>query len=187
MLKRGFKSWCENISLLQRKDMGLDPIDPLDPKKLAERLGVLVWNVDEVPELDPKSLQILTKGDPTSWSAATICFNGHNLIILNTTHSHARTCSNLMHELSHLIIGHEAARLDVMPENELMLRSYDKTQEDEADWLAGCLLLPRPALLHIKKNGMDHQIVRSYYGASKDMFAYRVRITGVERQFRPRR
>lgn len=187
MLKRGFKSWCETVSMLQRKEMRLAPSDPLNPRPLAERLGVLIWNVDQVPDLDPETLHVLTKGDPTGWSAATVCLNGYNLIILNPTHSHARTCSNLMHELAHLIIGHDGSRVDVMPDNEWLLRSYDKTQEEEAEWLSGCLLLPRPALLHIKKSGMDMQMVRNQYGASQQMLSFRMRITGVERQLRTRR
>ena len=31
----------------------------------------------------------------------------------------------------------------------------DADEEQEANWLAGCLLLPRPLLLHAAKRGMD--------------------------------
>jgi len=52
-----------------------------------------------------------------------------------------------MHELAHLIIGHEPARVVVSPDMILAVRTYDQGQEEEAAWLSGCLLLPRPALL----------------------------------------
>lgn len=184
MYERGFKTWCENVAVQYRGEMDLEPADPLDPWALAARLGILVWSVNEVPGFDGSSLNVLVKGDPDSWSAVTVSAAGKNLIILNPTHSRARTASNLAHELSHVVIGHTAGRIDITPDNLLMLRTYDKKQEAEADWLAGCLLLPRPALLHIRRVSMDMASVRKVYGASDAMFEYRTRITGVDRQLR---
>ena len=56
MFTRGFKSWCENVALQQRRELTLHPIDPLDPRTLAEHLNILVWKAEEVPGLDPKVL-----------------------------------------------------------------------------------------------------------------------------------
>ena len=180
--QRGFKSWCENVSLQHRKEMSLQPIDPIDPRALAGKLGVIVWKADEVPEIAQKTLEVLTKDDPESWSAMTLCGEGKNLIVLNPANSPGRMNSDLTHELSHIIIGHEAGRVDVTPDNLLMLRNFNKEQEEEANWLAGCLLLPRPALLHIRKKGLDNVSVKKMYGVSGSMFDYRMRMTGVDRQ-----
>lgn len=184
MFERGFKTWCENVAAQYRVEMGLQPADPLDPWALAAKLGILIWNVNEVPDFDKASLTVLTRDDPDSWSAVTVSAAGKDLIILNPTHSRARTASNLAHELSHVVVGHNAGRIDITPDNLLMLRTYDKKQEAEADWLAGCLLLPRPALLHIRRAGLDKATVRKVYGASDAMFEYRTRITGVDKQLR---
>jgi Zn-dependent peptidase ImmA (M78 family) len=180
--KRGFKSWCENVSLQHRKEMSLQPIDPIDPRALAEKLGVIVWKADEVPGIGQKTLDVLTKDDPESWSAMTLCGDGKNIIVLNPMNSPGRMNSDLTHELSHIIIGHEAARIDVTPDNMLMLRNYDKGQEEEANWLAGCLLLPRLAMLHIRKKGLDKSDIKKIYGVSAPMLDYRLRMTGVDRQ-----
>ncbi len=180
--KRGFKSWCENVSLQHRKEMSLQPIDPINPRALAEKLGVIVWKADEVPGIGQKTLDVLTKDDPESWSAMTLCGDGKNIIVLNPMNSPGRMNSDLTHELSHIIIGHEAARIDITPDNMLMLRNYDKGQEEEANWLAGCLLLPRLALLHIRKKGLDKSDVKKIYGVSTPMLDYRLRMTGVDRQ-----
>jgi len=180
--KRGFKSWCENVSLQHRKEMSLQPIDPINPRALAEKLGVIVWKADEVPGIGQKTLDVLTKDDPESWSAMTLCGDGKNIIVLNPMNSPGRMNSDLTHELSHIIIGHEAARIDVTPDNMLMLQNYDKGQEEEADWLAGCLLLPRLALLHIRKKGLDKSDVKKIYGVSAPMLDYRLRMTGVDKQ-----
>lgn len=180
--QRGFKSWCENIALQYRKEMKLQPIDPIDPIVLAQKLAVTVWMPEEIPGLAPETLQVLTKDDPDSWSAMTLCVGEKNLIVLNSAHPPGRISSSLAHELSHIIIGHKAVRIDVTDDNLLILRNYDKKQEVEADWLAGCLLLPREAILHIRRKRMDTSLVLKTYHVSNPMFEYRVRITGVDRQ-----
>lgn len=180
--RRGFKTWCENVSLQYRKEMGLSPSDPIDLRQLAARQDVIIWRADEIPEIDENTLHILTKEDPDSWSAFTLLDHGRKLIILNPANSLARTNSDLAHELSHLIIGHDGIRVDITPDNLLMLHNYGRQQESEADWLAGCLLLPRPAVLHIRRVGLDDAKARSVYGVSESMLTFRVNVTGVDRQ-----
>ena len=48
----------------------------------------------------------------------------------------------------------------------------------------GVLLLPRDALVHIRRQGSSDEEVVAEYGASKRMYTYRVSMTGVDRQFR---
>jgi Zn-dependent peptidase ImmA (M78 family) len=64
----------------------------------------------------------------------------------------------------------------------LALRTYDPAQESEADWLAGCLLLPREALLEARKRGVTDEELCGRYGVSGDMLRFRINATGVERQ-----
>lgn len=68
-----------------------------------------------------------------------------------------------MHELARLIVGHRPGRVDITEDGALLLNKYDKQQEDEANWLAGCLLLPRPALLWMKKRWMTHQAAAEHF------------------------
>ncbi|OLD81457.1 MAG: hypothetical protein AUI33_00995 [Ignavibacteria bacterium 13_1_40CM_2_61_4] len=89
-----------------------------------------------------------------------------------------------MHELGHILLGHEAARVDVAEDGSLVLFTYDKDQEDEANWLAACLLLPRAALLLIRKEGGDLRESAKEYGVSQVMLQYRLNVTGVEYQAR---
>lgn len=184
MFERGFKSWCEIISAQYRKELKIGPSDPIDPYALAALLNITIWPVNKIPGLDAQTLSILTVKDKDSWSAATISLNNDHLIITNPTHSKARTASDLMHEMSHLIIGHEPARVDVSEDNILLLNTYDKTQEQEADWLCGCLLLPRTALLRIKRMNWAVTEAAGNYGVSVDMLRYRMNVTGVNRQFK---
>jgi hypothetical protein len=61
-----------------------------------------------------------------------------------------------MHETAHIIIGHDPARVDVTEDGLLILSSHNKQQE-EAKWLSGCLLLPREALLLIRRQRVEQR------------------------------
>jgi len=182
MLVRGFKSWCENVALQFRKEVGLQASDPLDARLLAKHLDVEVWTPEQVPGLDQKYCGVLLKQDPSSWSAVTICVGAKDLIVINSSHSKARQGSDLMHELSHILIGHEPARMDVAEGGMLMLNSYNRDQEEEANWLAGCLLLPRDALVLIRRQGIGLAEAIRKYGVSQQMLTWRLNVTGVDKQ-----
>jgi hypothetical protein len=184
VLQRGFKSWCENVARQQRRELKLRPSDSLDPLRLAQHLEVEVHTADEVPGISPECLRILTIEDADSWSAATLSGSHKDVIILNPAHSRGRVASDLTHELAHILIGHRAARVDVSADGRLLLSTYDKNQEDEAAWLAGCLLLPRDAIILIRSHRLDLNLAATNYGVSLDMLRYRINVTGVDRQLR---
>jgi len=182
MYARGFKTWCENASAGLRDDLRLQPIDPLDPRALADYLGVIVWRVDEIPGLDPDSLHVLINDDPFSWSAATVQAENKLAIIINSVHSPGRTASNLTHEIAHLVLGHVPAQIGLTEDGLLLLNTFNRDQESEANWFSGCLLLPREALLHSRRQERSAQEIADQYGTSFEMVEYRLRMTGVDRQ-----
>jgi len=181
---RGFKSWCENVAIQQRRELNLRSFDPLNPRMLSKHLGIEVWTAEQVPGIDPECLRILLRKNYDSWSAVTICIESKDLVILNTSHSDSRQASDLMHELSHILLGHEPSRVDVTEDGLLILNTYGKKQEEEANWLCGSLLLPRDALVLIRRKDMDLKIATKKYGVSLDMLEYRLNVTGVNYQFR---
>ena len=184
---RGFKTWCENVSAQKRRELGLNAIDPIDPWELAEHLGILVWKPQDIPGLDQTTRRILLKDDPDSWSAVTLQVDSHHLVILNSAHSGGRPASDLMHELSHILVGHEPARVDVAEDGSLLLNTYDKKQEAEANWLSGALLLPRDALLWMRRKKINQVDAASHFGVSEAMVRYRLSVTAVDRQIERRR
>ena len=186
MFERGYKSWCEKYSAEVRAALGLAASAPLDMRKVAEYLGVRIWTPYNVPGLSPESIDILLRNDgvtPSCWSAVTLVVGATALVILNSSHSPARQQSDLAHELAHRIRGHAAKNVSVSDEGLLLLSSYPQELEEEADWLAGCLLLPREALLSIKKTGITQEEAQAQYGVSNRMLNYRIAKTGVARQF----
>jgi Zn-dependent peptidase ImmA (M78 family) len=97
-----------------------------------------------------------------------------------------RQNSNIMHELAHLILDHEPARVDMTSERLMILDSYDKTQEDEANWLSGALLVPREGLLHVLSRNSLNESAASHFKVSEEMIAWRRQVTGVDVQIRRR-
>lgn len=185
MFERGFKSWCEKYSTDKRKLLGLNPDGPLDTMALAASLSVVVRKPADIPNISPATLDVLLRNDgtPSCWSAVTLVSGSRKIVILNSAHSPARQASDLTHELAHIIRGHSAQEVDVTADGLMLLKSYDKLQEEEADWLSGCLLLPRDALVSIRRKGLDVATSANLYGVSVQMLNYRMARSGVNRQY----
>ncbi len=179
---RGFKSWAERSSVSIRKELGIKAHDPLAPDQLADHLGIELWSPEQITDLPKQSRDQLLQIDPEGWSGVTIQLGDRALIIYNPRHSLRRQASDKMHELAHILIGHEPAKIVLSQNGAMVMRSYDQKQEDEAVWLAGCLLLPREALLFIARQRLDISGACQLFCVSKQLLIYRMNVTGVSLQ-----
>ncbi len=160
--ERGYKTWCERTSVSVRRQLGLRPTEPLSPHQLASELNVRLLTPDEVPGLSAKTRTILNGSHSDHWSAATITTDSEDAVVYNPNHFAGRRANTVMHELAHIMRDHEPAEIFFFQAANLALRGeYNPEQEHEADWLAGCLLLPRPALLSIKRRRLSDEQARS--------------------------
>ena len=188
--RRGFKSWSEQMALGFRRDLSLDRISALDPRKLGKHLGILIWTPEEVARLggglDKCHLDQLLIHDKSSWSAVTLIDRGRRLIIVNSAHVPVRQNSDLMHEISHLVLEHEPARVDMTEQGLMILNNYDKKQEAEADWLGGALLVPRDPLLMVLSRNASTTQAAALFGVSGDMISWRRKMTGIDTQLQRR-
>jgi hypothetical protein len=187
LLRRGFRTWCENAARGYRRELNLEPFAPLDPRLLASKLNVKIWTQHDVPGVPAASLHQLTKTDPSSWSAITICVADRSLIIVNDQDSPERQNNSLAHELSHIVLGHKASQVFVSNTGQMLLSEYDRLQEEEADCLSGTLLVPRDALLNFLTLGHDNARVAAYFAVTKEVLQMRINLTGVGRQLTSRR
>ena len=146
-MRRGFKAWCERTAADYRRTTTTPPTAALDLEALAAILSVRVMTPEAIPTLPPGAIHQLTVVDPASWSAVTISRGSRRLVILNSGHSRARRRSSLAHELAHLILNHPSDCSVLSNEGVFFRGSFDREQEEEANWLAGCLLVPRDGLL----------------------------------------
>jgi Zn-dependent peptidase ImmA (M78 family) len=182
LFKRGFKSQCERRSVELRKDFGLQPHEPLLAMEVAKKSDVLVWTEKDIQGLRDDDIKQLTLNDPDSWAAFTMRFQDKHLIVYNSTQSPPRQNSVVMHEMAHIILGHELTSALITEEGHFVPVMYNQDQEDEADWLAGTLLLPRPALLRIKYKNLDNSFASEHFKVSLQMLTWRLRMTGVDSQ-----
>jgi len=182
MFRRGFKSWCEETALNVRQHQKLAITAPLSPFVLARELQVAVIQPPDLKHLAEDVRRRLLGHHSDCWSAITIPGKRRPLIVYNPSHSAARQNSDLMHELAHILLGHKPTVVFIDPNTDLSLRTYDKAQEEEANWLAGCLLLPREVLLHIKATHISDETACRHYGVSAKMLTYRMNVSGVNIQ-----
>lgn len=188
--RRGFKAWSERTALGFRRDLQTEPFGALDPYELARHLDILVWTPHDVARLGDLAkvyLDQLLKHDPSSWSAVTLILPRNKVIILNSAHVPVRQNSDLMHEFAHLILEHKPARVDVTADKLMILDTYDKFQEEEANWLGGALLVPRDGLLEVLSRNRCNKNAASHFNVSIEMIEWRRRMTGINKQLSRRR
>jgi hypothetical protein len=181
-MERGFKTRCENVSQQVRSELGLNKDAPLPPESLAKHMGVYLWKPADIGDLSSHALKQLGK-DKDSWSAVTVALGGIESVIYNPLHVRGRQSSDIMHELSHILLEHKPIEIMLFSKDlEIVLRDYDPDIEEEANWLSGCLLLPRDALLAVRAKNLDELTVCQNYYVSQPLLIYRMNMTGVARQ-----
>jgi len=92
-----------------------------------------------------------------------------------------------MHELAHFLLDHKPTTIIISEELDIAICSFDAKQEDEANWLAWAVLLPRAALLECLRRRLSIDAIAEEYGVSKDLVTFRIRMAGVEYQYRAAR
>ena len=178
-LRRGFKSEAERIAKRVRADLGLGFAEPVTPEALAELLRVEVRSRDElIPHsrfVAPSELQ------PYAFSACTFRPSDDRIVIVfNPLSKPGRRASDLAHEFAHILLDHDLSRIENL--GGMTFLSCDPMQEEEAAWLSGCLILPRPLLLAEVRRGATASDIANRHGVSESMARYRLNVTGVARQ-----
>ncbi len=182
-MRRGFKTEAEKRAADARRALKVGPIAPLDPWSYASHVGVFMLDFGSLG-LSVDAVRQLTINDDKSWSAMTIK-EGRTLgLVLNPAHAPTRQRNDLMHELAHVELKHTPARVEVSKTGLLLLSDYSDDQEQEADWYAGAMLLPRAGLMHHRSRSKDAREIAEHYGVSPQLCEWRLRMTGVEVQMR---
>jgi Zn-dependent peptidase ImmA (M78 family) len=154
----------------------------MDSWRLAQHLDIKVKTTAQFPGLEAEDRMLLEADD--SWSAVTLEVKGKKLVILKDSNSPGRKSSDLTHELAHQLLGHQATGVGVSMAGHLLVHAFSREEEDQANWLSGCLLLPRTALIHIRKKFVEDVAAARAYTVSVAMLKYRLGVTGVNHQLR---
>jgi Zn-dependent peptidase ImmA (M78 family) len=179
-LRRGFLAEAERHAARIRSELGQAPISKLSAKEVAEHLGIRVIAADEL--IDITRLQELERIQAFAFSACTFDLDGTKVIVFNPIRTAERRESDVGHEVSHVLLGHDLSALRTIAGTPF--RTCQPDQEEEATSLAGTLLLPRPLLLHAARRGLGVEEIAQRYGVTVEMARFRLNRTGVAKQIR---
>lgn len=184
-MRRGFKAEAERLAEKVRGEMGKRPSDALDAIELAQHVGAEVRAADTLTSRG--KLETLEELQPGAFSACTFTIGNRHVVVYSPLANEGRTQSDIAHEVAHILLEHEVKVVETVGGHSFF--TCDADEEQEANWLAGCLLLPRPLLLAAARRGLDAAQIAESYRVSEQMAAFRLRTTGVMRQLaagRPR-
>lgn len=178
-LRRGFKSEAERVAENLRGELSLSADEPVTPEALAALLGVEITSGDSL--ISRQRFVDLERLQPGAFFACTFRPSEDRVVVVyNPLSPKSRRASDLAHELAHILLDHELSRIETL--GEMTFLSCDTNQEEEAAWLSGCLLLPRPLLLAEIRRGATPEEIAESHGVSITMARYRINVTGVMRQ-----
>jgi Zn-dependent peptidase ImmA (M78 family) len=161
--------------------MGLRPHDLLDIRQLAKHMDVEVIAADRL--VDPARLEELERLQPRAFSAATFHLpDGRTIAVYNPCDDPGRTNSDIGHELAHILLDHDVREIHQLAGHTFLTCNLE--QEEEATWLAGCLLLPRSLLLREAYTGTSAEAIAAKYQVSDHMARFRLNTSGVLLQAR---
>ena len=162
--------------------MGLRPYDLLDIRQLAKHLNVEVIPADHL--IDRARLEELERLQPGAFSAATFHLpDGRIIAVYNPCNEDpGRTNSDIGHELAHILLDHDVREIQQIAGHTFI--TCNPEQEEEATWLAGCLLLSRPLLLREAYTGTSAEAIAAKYQVSPHMARFRLNTSGVLLQAR---
>lgn len=175
-MRRGFKAEAERHAAAIRERLRCGENDPVPLDAYAKDLGVRMLPADSLVPLE--RLQELQDLQDDAFSAATFKLaSGERVVVYNPLHTLGRTRSNQAHELAHISLGHTLRTVEKV--GEMSFVTCDVEQEEEADWLGGCLLLPRSVLLQAAYTGTAPAQIADEHGTSVAMARFRLNASGV--------
>ena len=187
MIRRTFKKLAEDIAGQVRERLNLSLSAPLDPLKLAEMMSIEVLAPEQLRDFPVDCMHRLELGYSENWSTVMVRSGKYCLIVLNTARTSTQSKSDLAHELAHIILRHKCSLRFVTPGAEIAIQLYNGEQEEEAKWLAECLLLPRDALFYTQKRGLTDEEVCAAYGVDQALLRFRSKANKVMQMRRTNR
>ena len=168
----GFKAAADRIAVGLRHQMGLSDSAPIDVEVLAARLRIAVVPLSSFATRLPQQVEQLVERDVGAFSASLLDVGGTKAILVNDGHSPHRRNSNVAHEIAHMLLVHPP-----QPFDHLNGRTFNQGVEAEANCLAGHILVPNAAALHIVLSGGEASAC-DRYGVSRRMLEWRLGASG---------
>jgi len=168
------KAACKRLAAEARSELGLRPMQPLNPAELAELYGISVFALKDLPvRSEVRQYFSLTRIEV--FSGALVPVGSGVVIIENDSHDPARRRSTMGHELAHVLCEHQFSASLV---NERGCRVVDSLQESEAAEVGGELLIPFEAAKTLARRGATDEDVAKQFGVSLAFARWRMDATG---------
>jgi Zn-dependent peptidase ImmA (M78 family) len=119
-----------------------------------------------------------TRKDREAFSAVTVFHGYKRMIVVNDAHSRGRQASNIAHELAHSLLWHDPSPAF----DGDATREWNAEQEEEAQWLAGALLISEEAALSIVRRRLSLADAAQLYRTSVDMIRGRLNVTAARKR-----
>jgi Zn-dependent peptidase ImmA (M78 family) len=175
-LRRGFKTEAQLLAKSLRQELNVQIDAPLDPFALANHLEIPLIKLSEMRTAAPNAASWFSSSGQSDFSAVTVFEGFRRVIVYNDSHSPGRQSNDIAHELAHGILLHTPGpAMDAYG-----CRHWNEDMENEADWLAGVLLISDDAAIHIVRMRMDASLAIREYGVSRPLLEWRLRMSGAK-------
>ncbi len=178
-LRRGFKAEADWYAREMRRELKLNPHDPLCPWQLANHLEIEIVKLSGYRKEASEAVGYLMSKGRDHFSAVTVFPTRHGrkrVICTNDSHAKTRQAASVSHELSHALLGH--------PPTDMF--EVDPIAEEEAHWMGPALLVSVEAAMRIAFRKISIDDAAEHYGVSADLMRMRLNVTGaLKRANRP--
>jgi len=149
-MRYGFKTEAKRLALELRAELGIDAHTPFDPYAFAKNYGI---EVVPLSSLSCPERQHFLRLDGSAFSGALIPMGTKLIILENDAQRPSRRRTTLCHEIAHVVLEHDFAMTLASDERKCGLSG---TQEQEADWLSGEILIPTDGAFRLaSRNASD--------------------------------
>lgn len=157
----------------ERRELGLDVNDPLDPYALARAHGIPVYSLTELLDFDlgAEAYAHFQSSGSKSWSAALVPFGTARIIVENDAHASVRRRSNIAHELGHHLLEHPFENVVLGEDHK---RQFDPTMEKQARYISGHLLISEDAARRAAYDGWDNVRIAQAFDVSEQFAQMRM-------------
>jgi Zn-dependent peptidase ImmA (M78 family) len=175
------KEELEQVAEKFRKDLDLAPDEPLDSLKL-EVEGIYIHRLTQTNSLEAGLVRKLRTDLSDEWSAMSIPLDVSGdtwAVLLNDCHNKERQRVTILEEYWHILLGHKLTKIARVAE--AYGRTYDKSEEHDAYYVASATLLPRAAIENAVKAKRSSADIAKAFGTSAELVDYRIKRLGLWR------
>jgi Zn-dependent peptidase ImmA (M78 family) len=165
-----------------RSDLGLKPDQALDSLRLQVE-GVTVVRIGQTDCIAADVAKRLGGSAAGEWSAMSVPLDAEHeswAVLLNDRHNLERQRVTILEEFWHILLGHKLTKIARIAE--AYGRTYDKTEEHDAYYLASATLLPKAAIRKAVSQKLSSVDVAAKFGTSSELVEYRIKRLGLWRE-----